>query len=211
MADVELRTYIVLDQLQSQLAAHIGTTSRGFLPVPGQASLWIETAPGMVINQMLDIALKATDVQPAVLVVERAYGLLEVHSDDQGAVRQSGQAVLDALGHTEADRLKPRVVSQQVIRRVSPYHAQLINRIRYGSMLLAEQTLFVMETVPAGYIVYAANEAEKASHVTLLEVRPFGAYGRLYLGGEERDVMVASEAAVRAVESLTGTEGAKTM
>ena len=74
MADVELRTYIVLDQLQSQLAAHIGTTSRGFLPVPGQASLWIETAPGMVINQMLDIALKATDVQPAVLVIERAYG-----------------------------------------------------------------------------------------------------------------------------------------
>ena len=94
-------------------------------------------------------------------------------------------------------------------KRVSPYHAQLINRIRYGSMLLSEQTLFVMETVPAGYIVYAANEAEKASQVTLLEVRAFGAFGRLYLGGEERDVMVASEAAVRAVESLTGREGAK--
>jgi hypothetical protein len=211
MADVELRTYIVLDQLQTQLAGHIGTTSRGFLPVPGQASLWIETAPGMVINQMLDIALKATNVQPAVLVVERAYGLLEVHSHDQGAVRQSGQAVLDALGHKEEDRLKPQVVSQQVIRRVSPYHAQLINKLRYGSMLLSEQTLFVMETVPAGYIVYAANEAEKASHVTLLEVRAFGAFGRLYLGGEERDVMVASEAAVRAVESLSGAEGAKSM
>src|ERR1700761_92588 len=79
-----LRTYCFLDALQPQQATFIGKTARGFLPVPFQASLWIEIAPGIAINQVTDAALKATRVQPAVQVVERAYGLLEVHHHDKG-------------------------------------------------------------------------------------------------------------------------------
>ena len=80
---ITLRTYVFLDQLQPQLATFIGKTARGFLPVPGQASLWIEIAPGIAINRVTDAALKATKVQPAIQIVERAFGLLEVHDDDK--------------------------------------------------------------------------------------------------------------------------------
>ena len=76
MAATVLRTYCFLDALQPQQATFIGKTARGFLPVPYQASLWVEIAPGIAINQVTDAALKATNVQPAVQVVERAYGLL---------------------------------------------------------------------------------------------------------------------------------------
>ena len=114
MADVTLRTYIFLDSLQPQLAAFIGTTARGFLPVAGDASMFIETAPGLVINRITDVALKATAATPAIMVVERAFGLLEIHHRDQGQVLDAGAAVLAFLGLTEHDRLKPRVVSEQV-------------------------------------------------------------------------------------------------
>jgi hypothetical protein len=162
MADVTLRTYVFLDSLQPQLAAFIGTTARGFLPVAGVASMFIETAPGLIINRITDVALKATSVTPAIMVVERAFGLLEIHHPDKGQVRLGGQAVLGYLGIGEGDRLKPRVVSDQVIRAVEPYHAQLINRIRYGDMLIAGESLFILETEPAGYVAFAANEALKA-------------------------------------------------
>src|SRR5205823_5551141 len=161
MAEVTLRTYVFLDSLQPQLAAFIGTTARGFLPVAGVASMFIETAPGLIINRIMDVALKATRATPAIMVVERAFGLLEIHHDDKGQVLLGGQAVLSHLGIGEADRVKPRVVSDQVIRAVEPYHAQLINRIRYGDMLIAGESLFILETEPAGYVAFAANEALK--------------------------------------------------
>ena len=118
MADITLRSYVFLDNLQPQLASYVGTTSRGYLPVPGVASLFIEIAPGLAINQLMDVALKATQCAPAVQVVERAYGLLEVHHEDQGEVRSAGQAILDHLEIAEEDRIKPRVVSNQIIRSV---------------------------------------------------------------------------------------------
>ena len=201
---VDLRTFIFLDSLQPQLVSYIGTTARGFLPISGMASLFIEIAPGIEINRLTDIALKKTDVRPAMQIVERAYGLLEVHSDSQGEVREAGKAILDELGLEESARMKPRVVSSQVIRKVDDYQSQLINRDRYGSMLIPGQTLYILEVEPAGYSALAANEAEKASDVTLIEVRSFGAYGRLYLGGEERDIDVGSEAALRSLESVSG-------
>ena len=76
--------FVFLDSLQPQLTSYVGKTSRGFLPVPEMASLWVEIAPGMAINRITDRALKATKVVPAVQVVERAYGLLEVHAWDKG-------------------------------------------------------------------------------------------------------------------------------
>ncbi|MCU0501394.1 MAG: hypothetical protein MUC51_06450, partial [Anaerolineae bacterium] len=77
---VDLRSYVFLDSLQPQHAAFLGTVARGFLPLPGDASLWVEISPGIEINRITDVALKATRVRPGMQIVERLYGLLEVHS-----------------------------------------------------------------------------------------------------------------------------------
>jgi len=201
---VELRTYVFLDSLQPQHAAYLGTVARGFLPLPGDASLWIEISPGIEINRITDIALKATRVRPGMQVVERLFGLLEVHHEVQAEVRAAGAAILDALGVAESDRIKPAVVSSQIIRHVDAHQVQLVNRMRYGHMLLAGQTLYVLEVEPAGYAALAANEAEKAANINILDVRAFGSFGRVYLGGEERDIMAGYGAAVSAIESVTG-------
>jgi len=206
MADVTLRTYVFLDDLQPQLASFIGTTSRGFLPVGGVASLLIETAPGLIINRITDVALKATSCRPAIMVVERAFGLLEIHEHDKGQVQLGGQAVLEYLKISESDRLKPRVVSEQIIRAVEPYHAQLINKIRYGDMLLAGESLLILETEPAGYIAFAANEALKAARVKLIDAQLFGAFGRLYLSGPEAQIDAARDAALRGLDTIRGKE-----
>lgn len=201
---VDLRSYVFLDSLQPQMAAFIGSTARGFLPLAGDASLWVEISPGIEINRITDVALKSTKVRPAVQVVERLFGLLEVHSSDQAEVRASGEAILDALGVQADERWKPMIHSSQIIRRVDAHQTQLINRNRKGMMLIADQTLYVMEVEPAAYAVLAANEAEKAANINILEVRPFGSFGRVYLGGEERDIMAGYTAAVQAIEDLTG-------
>lgn len=201
---VDLRAYVFLDSLQPQMAAFIGTTARGFLPLAGDASLWVEISPGIEINRITDVALKATKVRPAVQVVERLFGLLEVHSPDQAEVRAAGAAILAALGVREEDRWKPTIYSSQIIRRVDAHQTQLINRNRNGMMLIADQTLYIMEVEPAAYAVLAANEAEKAAQINIVEVRPFGSFGRVYLGGEERDIMAGYTAAVQAIEDLTG-------
>jgi hypothetical protein len=201
---VDLRAYVFLDSLQPQMASFIGSTARGFLPLAGDASLWVEISPGIEINRITDIALKATKVRPAVQVVERLFGLLEVHSSDQADVRAAGIAILDALGVRAEERWKPKVLSSQVIRRVDAHQAQLVNRNRGGMMLIADQTLYIMELEPAAYAVLAANEAEKAANINIVEVRPFGSFGRVYLGGEERDIMAGYTAAVQAIEDITG-------
>jgi hypothetical protein len=207
MADVTLRAYVFLDSLQPQLSAFIGTTARGFLPVAHDASLFIETAPGMAINRLIDFGLKATKATPAILVVERAFGLLEVHHPDQGEVTAAGQAILQRLELTENDRMKPRVVSNTIIRGVEEYHAQLINRIRFGSMLIAGQSLFILEVEPAAYVAYAANEALKAADVNMIDASLFGAFGRLYMAGSESEIDSAADAAINALKSITGKEG----
>ena len=199
---VTLRGYVFLDSLQPQLAAFIGTTCRGFLPLAGQASLFVETAPGMIINRVTDVALKATRAVPAVQVVERAFGLLEIHHDDKGEVTSAGDAILSYLNIAHGEGLKPRVVSDQVIRSVEAYQAQLINRNRQGMLLIPGQSLFILETEPAAWIVAAANEAEKAANVNLINLRPFGAFGRLWMAGTESEIDSAREAAIAAIQAL---------
>jgi hypothetical protein len=201
---ISLRTYVFVDSLQPQLAAFIGTTAKGFLPLAGMASLFVEIAPGIAINRITDVALKATKVKPALQVVERAFGLLEIHEADQGEVLSAGAAILRHLEKKEEERIAPKIVSNQIIRGVDPHQTQLVNRVRSGSMLLPGQSLFILETEPAGYIAFAANEAEKAANVTLIDVRPSGAFGRLYLGGTESEIDSASAAAVSALGSLQG-------
>lgn len=199
-----LRSYVYLDSLQPQFAAFLGNIAPGFLPLPGDASLWVEIAPGMEINRVTDIALKAATVRPGLQVVERLFGSLEVHSDRQGDVKTAGRAILDYLGANERERLKPQVSSSQIIRNVDAHQAQLVNRFKRGQMLLASQTLFVMEVEPASYIALAANEAEKASLINILEVLPFGSFGRMYLGGAERDILVGAAAAAAAIDAVQG-------
>jgi hypothetical protein len=201
---VDLRTYAFLDNLQPQHAAYLGTVARGFLPLPGDTSLWVEISPGIEINRITDIALKSTRVRPGMQVVERLFGLLEVHHEVQAEVRAAGAAILGALGVSESDRIQPRVVSSQIIRHVDAHQVQLVNRMRYGHMLLAGQTLYVLEVEPAGYAALAANEAEKEANISILDVRAFGSFGRVYLGGEERDIMAGYGAAVAAIEGVSG-------
>jgi len=204
VAALTLRSFVFLDKMQDQLAGFIGTTARGYLPVGGVAAYFVETAPGLVINRLTDVALKATAVTPGILVVERSFGLLEVHHPDQGQVRLAGRAVLEHLGVAEDQRLRPRVVSQEVVRGIEPYHAQILNKMRFGDMLIAGESLYVLEVEPAGYVAFAANEALKAARVKLIDASLFGAFGRLYLSGPEAQIDAARDAAERAIEGIEG-------
>ena len=203
---IELRSYAFLDSLQPQYAAFLGTIAQGFLPLAGEASLFVEVAPGIEINRLTDVALKATQVKPGMQIIERYYGLLEVHSPHQADTRAAGEAILDAIGVDITGRIKPTVLSSQIIRRIDDHHAQLINRTRHGQMIIPGQTLYVLECEPAAYAALAANEAEKSADINVLEVRAFGSMGRVYLGGEERDIDVGWQAAVAALEGLEGRE-----
>jgi ethanolamine utilization microcompartment shell protein EutL len=203
-----LRAYVFLDSLQPQLAAHICTTCRGYFPVPYVASLFVEIAPGMAIHRLMDSALKSTSVQPATLVVERAYGMLELHSEDKGEVRTAGDAILKQIGVAETDRIKPRIVSNTVIRAIEPMHAMILDKIRFGSMIEPGQSLFILECEPAAYAALAANEAEKAANVKLIDVMTFGAFGRLYLAGSESEIDSAAQAAIAAIQGIAGKEQA---
>lgn len=204
MSHFDLRAYVFLDSLQPQLASFFATVAQGFLPTARQAALFVEISPGIEINRVTDIALKSTRVTPGMQIVERLYGMLEIHSDSQADIRAAGRAILDALELKEEQRRKPAIVSSQVIRRVDDYQTQLINRMRHGNMLLPGQSLYILECEPAAYAALAANEAEKAAHINILEVRAFGSFGRVYLGGEERDIEAGYRGAVAAIEGVTG-------
>ncbi len=201
---VDLRAYVFLDSLQPQFASFLATVAQGFLPRVGQASLFVEISPGIEINRVTDLALKSTRVTPGMQIVERLYGMLEIHSDSQADIRAAGRAILEGLEVTEDSRMAPRVLSNTVVRHLDDHQTMLINRMRHGNLILAGQTLFVLECEPAAYAALAANEAEKAADINILEVRTFGSFGRVYLGGEERDIAVAQPAAVKAIEALGG-------
>ncbi len=160
----------------------------------------------MAIHRLLDRALKGTQVHPATIVVERAYGMVMLHAEDKGQVQLAGQAILDDLGVKETDRVKPKVVTNTIIRSIEPDHAQVVNKLRFGSMINPGESLLIMETVPAAYIAFAANEAEKAANVQLLECTSFGAFGRLYMGGSEAEIDEAAKAASAAIAAITGKE-----
>ncbi len=202
----ELRAFAFIDQLQRQMVAYIGSASKGYYPVTGQAALFVEIAPGMEINMITDAVLKKSNVRPGALVVERTFGMLEVHADDPADVQIAGEVVLDYLGCQEADRLKPRILSSETVERLNPYMSQIVNRFRAASMSLSDDTLYILEVVPAGYAGYAANEAEKAADITINHVSVYGASGRVYLAGGISDIQAAKHAAESALKALNGRE-----
>jgi hypothetical protein len=196
---IKLRTYVYVDSLQPQLAEYMATVSQGFLPVPGDSCLWVEVSPGMAVHRLTDIALKSTRVHLAQQVVEREYGSMVIHHRDQSDVREAGRILLSRIGAQQTDRADCKVAWHEIIRGMTPDHTVLINRQdRRGSMILPEQSMFILETEPAGYIIYAAN-------ITLIDVKAVGAFGRLTLSGREADVDEAAAAALAAVQNPTGT------
>jgi hypothetical protein len=192
---MQLRTFTYIDILQPQFTGFLQTVAPGFMPLEQQAALFVEIAPGIAINEITDVALKRTEAIPGMLIVERAFGLLELHHFDQGQIREAGRTILEFLGLGEEDRLAPRIVSSEIITGVEGHHAQLINRFRHGNMLGENEALYILEVQPAGYASVAANEAEKASPVNLLEFLSFGAFGRVWLGGSEENIREAAKAA----------------
>jgi ethanolamine utilization microcompartment shell protein EutL len=203
---MELRTYLLIDQMQPQYAALTGKMTNGCVVVEGMAELVIEIAPASDIYQVMDAALKSAEVRPGGLSVERRYGTLEVHSDRQESIRAAGAAALQMMGLNENDRAKPHVVSAKMVTGIDAYEAQNINKRSFGGLLLKGQTLCVLEVTPAAYIVLAANEAEKAANITLVHYRDVGVFGRLYISGTESEVAIARDSAIQEIEALTGRE-----
>ncbi len=201
---MELRALTILDSLQPQLTGFLQTVCAGFMPREHEAAAFIEIAPGIAINQLTDVALKATTCRPGMQIVERAYGMLELHDADKGQVESAIDAIVGRMGVSRDDRIKPRIVSSQIITGLDGQQSQLINRMRHGDMIVAGQTLYILEVFPAAYAAIAANEAEKAAKIQLLEVITFGAFGRMWLGGSEAEIKVAAEAAEGVLAKLTG-------
>lgn len=202
--------YLLLEDLQRQFAAYLGTPTRarGYPPFEGQHSLIVEVSPGLAIERVIDLALRAVPaVEPGILFVERQFGVLEVHGGDLDDVRRAGTAILDGLGAAASDQLRPRVLYSDVIQDVTDPHAVIINRNRQASMLLPGQTLLVYEMTPALFATVAANAAEKvAPEVTLVDVSMIGAAGRVYMAGSTEDVLRARDEITRVLQDVEGRD-----
>ena len=194
----QLRVHLLLQDLQPQFAAWLGTPTRarGYPPYAGQHALFVKVAPGLAIHRIADLALRAAPAaEPGILFVERQFGVLEVHADRLADVEAASAAILAGLGTGTADTLAPDVLYSDVIDDVTDTHAVIVNRTREASMLLPGQSLLVHEVTPALFAALAANEAERAAPgITLVDVSMIGAAGRLYLGGRARDVAAARDA-----------------
>ena len=203
--EFSMRAYAYIDSMQPEFAAYVGATVQGSPPVAGMAELWIEVAPANEAFRLMDVALKAADVQPATQFIEREFGLLELHSWSQSEVKAAAEAIFSVTGLTEDDRVRPKLASQQVVTNVDPFQAQLINKMRRGSLLVPGQTLLIMEVEPAAYITLAANEAEKAApDLTIVDVSMIGAAGRLYLAGEPASIAAALSAIDEVLGAIEG-------
>lgn len=207
---IELRVYLPIPDLGRQFAAYMGTPTRarGYPPMEGEHALIVEVAPGLAIERIIDLALKAVpEVEPGILFVERQFGVLEIHGDDPSAVHEAGQAILRGIGAAPGDQLRPRILYHDVIEDVGDQHAVIINRTRQASMLLPGQSLLVFEMTPALFAAVAANEAEKAApDVTLVDVQMIGAAGRVYIAGSTDAVSTARDAIGAALLAVQGRD-----
>ncbi len=198
----QLRAYVFIDSIQPQLAQFMAKTNRVYDPREYDAALFVEIAPAMEIHNKIDIALKATQVRLGSLVTERVFGMMQIHHTDQGEVRAAGQAVLAAAGLQEKDRAKCEILQNKVIRAIEQDHAIAFTGMSAGNMALQGESVLIMEAQPAAYLSIACNEALKAARVKLIDIRVFGATGRLILTGPESEIDVAAESASYALEQL---------
>jgi ethanolamine utilization microcompartment shell protein EutL len=205
----EMRTYIFMDQLQPQLAQFIAKDNRVYDPSEYDAALMLELAPAMEIHRMIDHALKATKVRLGSVVTERHFGMMLVQHSDQGEVREAGAAVLARTGLTPLDRSPVSIVTNMVLRGIEQDHAIYFTGTSKGFMVLAGESVFILETAPAAYLTIACNEALKAANVKLIQVTPFGATGRLVMAGSESEIDSAAAAATAILEKLNADLGDK--
>lgn len=207
----QLRVHLLIEDLQPQFAAYLGTPTRarGYPPYAGQHALFVEVAPGLAIERVTSLALHGgAAIEPGILFVERQFGVLEVHGSSRADVIGAGEAILAGVGATGDDQLSPTLLYHDIIEDVTDQHAVIINRNRQASMILPGQSLLVIELTPALFAAVAANEAEKAAPaVTLVDVSMIGAAGRVYIAGEPADLEVAREAIGAALESIGGRSG----
>lgn len=203
---IDLRAFAFIDQLQKQFVGFIGSTSMGYYPVAGQAAIFLEIAPGIEINTLTDAVMKKANVRPGAMVVERTFGMLEVHADSPADVLEAGEVLMDYLKMELSDRMKPKILASETIERTDPFMSQIVNRFRNASMCLSDDSLYTMEVVPAGYAGLAANEAEKAANITLNHVTVFGASGRLYFSGTSSDVKAGREAVEASLAAIDGRD-----
>jgi len=203
---IELRGALVIDEMQPLFAAVIAANGDGYFPVSGESAFWLEVRPGIVVNRLLDVALKGCDVKPGALITERSYGTLEVHGPDQGQVREAGRRILAAAGVRAEDGLKPNVMNDEIIRAIDDHQAMMINKSRAGMLVLGRDTLYTLEVNPAIWVLLAANEAEKAAPIRLVGLGNNGAVGRLRLAGTDAAIEAAVEAVHRAFAGIPGRD-----
>jgi hypothetical protein len=206
----DIRVYLLVEDLQQQFAAYLGTPTRarGYPPYAGEHALIVEVSPALAIERVIDLALREVPgIQPGILYVERPFGVLEIHSSDLEDVRRAGEAILNGTKNSAADQLRPRVLYHDVIADITDQHAVILNRNRQASMVLPGQSLLVYEMTPALFAAVAANEAERAAPgLTLVDVQMIGAAGRLYISGSTADVVTARDAITTVLESIEGRD-----
>ncbi|WP_324752209.1 BMC domain-containing protein [Roseovarius sp. Pro17] len=200
----DLRASIFIDQLQPQTLAYLSTWMRGSLPRARMAAQIIEISPGLDVEALTDAVLKSADVRAGLLVVERQFGTLQFHSRSTAEVQAGAAAVMEQLGQTADDVAKPKILASKIVTNIENQHAFLMNRNKMGSMVLGGESVYLLECQSAAYAVLACNEAEKEADIKVIDMRPIGANGRLYLAGTEADVRNARNA----VESALRAAGA---
>src|SRR3546814_12375771 len=81
MSRTELRVYMMVEDLQQQFAAYLGTPTRarGYPPFVGDHALIIEVAPALAIERVIDLAMReVTSVEPGIRFVARQFGAREL-------------------------------------------------------------------------------------------------------------------------------------
>jgi len=206
----QLRVHLLVQDLQRQFAAYLGTPTRarGYPPMAGEHSLIVEVAPALAIERVTDLALRAVPtVEPGILYVERQFGVLEVHGPGLADVQRAGEAILAGLRASPGDQLRPHILFCDVIEDITDRQAIILNRNRGGSMILPGDTLLVCEVTPALYASIAANEAERtAPGVTLVDVSMIGVAGRIYLSGPTAEVSAARDAIIAVLSEVGGRD-----
>lgn len=198
----ELRTFIFIDSLQPQLAQFIAKDNRVYDPKEYDAAIMLELAPAMEIHRMIDLALKSTKVTLGSVVTERLFGLMQIQHEDQGEVRAAGEAVLSQTGLSERDRAPLEILTNMIIRGIEQDHAIYFTGTSKGNMVLADESVFILEVTPAAYLTIACNEALKAANIKLVNIVPFGATGRLVMSGTEAEIDAGAKAAIDSLHAL---------
>ena len=194
-----LRAYVYVDKMQPVWAAYVGRNDPEGSSLEGMSQLYVEVAPATLVFSLANAALKNTETSSAMMVAERRYGTLELHSANPDAVRQAGTAILAMIGSSSAPGIAPSSVTTRIVNNVTGTEAALVNRMGIRDRLMEGDAMLVVETEPAAYVALAANEVEKQTSLRMVLVRLHGASGRLILAGSEAEVEIGHRVALESL------------